>query len=115
MYLNDWPYRTGEPTLEENVFYFLLSLTENIFRTTMPVAFWNVIFSKNNTATKLPCKNLGFQGIFIFQMNLLLYTGWMSSIKTLYIESKGNIVEVYKRGKEASGGRARQEAAGNLE
>jgi hypothetical protein len=43
------------------MFYCLFFMTENTSRTSMPVTFCKVIFSKNDPTTKVPCKPLSFQ------------------------------------------------------
>jgi hypothetical protein len=47
-------------------------MTENTFRTAMPIAFGKVIFSENHTPTKIPCKDLCFQRYLHLLDGLLL-------------------------------------------
>ena len=59
-YLDDGPYRTSKLALEEQVLDCLVIMTEDTLFTFMPIAFCNVVFSKNNPPTKIPHKNFVF-------------------------------------------------------
>jgi hypothetical protein len=63
-------------------------VTEHIFRTTLPIMFCKVIFSKNHPSMKIPPL---FSAVFIFQMFLLLFTtDWVGMHNTLYMELTEN-------------------------
>jgi hypothetical protein len=74
-YLNDRPYRSSKPTLEEQVFNSLILMTEYTPSTSMPVPLNKIIFGENNPLAKIPCKNLVFQWYYHLPYFLVI-TNW---------------------------------------
>jgi hypothetical protein len=84
-------HMTCKVAFEKQVFYRLIVSTKNTRLTPMPIPLNEVIFSKNNPLTKIPCKKLFLSGIFILHIFLLSKNGKSVKIKALYIEATENL------------------------
>jgi hypothetical protein len=70
-YLDDWPYRPCESTLEKKMFNSLIMVTENTTFVPMPILFGKIIFGENNS-TKIPTKHLSLKWYLHLQNHLVI-------------------------------------------
>ena len=73
------------------MFYCLIMLTKNTLRTSMPIPLNKVIFSKNDFATKIPCKDFILKRyLHLLDLLIIISTGTSDWINALYIDSAEN-------------------------
>jgi uncharacterized membrane protein YfbV (UPF0208 family) len=95
-YLDDWPYRSGETTLEEQMFYCFILMANNIFLTTMPIHFarlswWEWLLCEGTIQIPLSLRGSSVSQACYFL--LIVTSGWIS---TLYREATKNLTFLWR-------------------